>query len=183
MQKPPNRTRKPHIHLRKPQLDATVIALFGQVDIVHAHDLPAFRVDNLLVEQIFANREPPFVRLIQLQCPLAAVQPDRSGRYRRDLVVPRQQGLKSPARQQEPRDPVGLVRGLDEKLAHASDEIPLVVVRFRTHQFRSVQLHVPPLRDSSAARTFRRSRPRNKKPASRYNLRPRASASTQWTYL
>jgi hypothetical protein len=97
--------------------------------------------------------------------------------------VARHQRLKFPPGQQKAGDSIRLIRGLNEKFAHPSNEVPLVVVRFRTHQFCGVQLHLPPLSPSSGRGSTLLEAFEQKKPAHRKTSRPRASASTKWTYL
>src|SRR6266481_4455745 len=57
----------------------------------------------------------------------------------------RYQWLKFSAGEQKIGHPARLLRGFDEKLPDAPDEITLRVIGFRTHQFCGIQLHSPTL--------------------------------------
>ncbi len=141
LQQPPHRPRQSDVHLREPQLHIAVGLVLGKIHVIHAHDFAALGVDNLLVEQILAHREPRLIGRVYRQLTLAAVQAQSAGRHCSHLVVARQQRLKTPARKQKMRDAVGLVRRLDKEFAHAPDEMPLCVVGLRAHQLRRINLH------------------------------------------
>ena len=153
---------KPHVHLHQTQLHAAVGALLDQVHIVHAHDLAPAGVDDLLVEQVLAHREPSLIGLIDFEQPFAHVQPQHEVRPARqrlgdvrgergNLVVPCHERLESAARKKEIGDAIRLLGGLDEQFTHSPDEVALRVVGFCAHEFccmkhscRSVLKFTPP---------------------------------------
>ncbi len=98
----------------------------------------------------------------------------------------RHQRLKFSAGEQKIGHSVGLLRGFDEKLPDAPDEITLRVIGLRTHQFCGIQLHSPAFPER-LGRWHPRRPPfflsRSTKNPRTGKLRPRASASYKWTYL
>src|SRR5258708_35164861 len=99
----------------------------------------------------------------------------------------RHQRLKFSAGGQKMAHSVGLLRGFDENLPDAPDEIPLRVIGLRTHQFCGIQLHSPAFPERLGRWHPRRlpslSHARSTKNPRTGKLRPRASASYKWTYL
>ena len=58
---------KADVHLGDAQFGVAVGALIGEVDVVHAHYFAAVGVDDLLVEQVFADGEPRFIGLVEFE--------------------------------------------------------------------------------------------------------------------
>ena len=141
LQQPADRARQANIHLREAQLGIAIGAQLDQIDIVDAYDFSATGVDDLLVEQIFLDREQRFVGFVKIQRALADIETNVANSHRGDLVVTGHQRREMAAGQQEMGDAIGLVGGLDEKFANAADVIALRVVGFGAHQFSGVKFH------------------------------------------
>src|SRR5271154_5515766 len=103
-------------------------AKFGEVDVIYANDFAAFGVDDLLIEEIFANGEPGFVGLVSFEGAFGNVEIDAARGDFFDLIVTGDEGLEATAGDQEVRDTVGLFGGFDEEFADATDKMGLRVV-------------------------------------------------------
>ena len=90
--------RQPHIDLRDAQFDISIGTLLRQVHIIHAHDLAAARIDDLLIEQILAHRQKRLVGFVKLEGALADVQPHRAGSKVGHLIVAGNEWLEAAAR-------------------------------------------------------------------------------------
>ena len=128
-----NGAGKADVDLREAQLGVAVGAQLDEVDIVDAHDFAAAGVDNLLIEQVFLDREPGFVGFVKFEGALADVEADVADGDGGYLVVARYERGEVAACKKEMGDAIGLVGGLDEKFANAADVIALRVVGFGAH--------------------------------------------------
>ena len=114
MQQAPRRPRQPHIHVGDPQLDRTIGALLGKIDVVYAHYFAAPRIDDLLVQQVLAHRQPGLIALEMFQLSFLDVELDHPRSYRGDLVMPRQKRQVFASAQEITRHPIGLLGRLDK---------------------------------------------------------------------
>ena len=78
-------------------------------NVVDADDFAAVRINDLLVQQILADGEPRFVRLVMFEVFLVDPQLDDAGADERYLIVAGDQRLIFAAAKEIARDAVGLI--------------------------------------------------------------------------
>lgn len=108
-------------------------AKFGKIDVVDANDFAAGGIDDLLVEKILLHGKPGFIGLIGSEGAFGGVEIDASGRGFGDLIIARDERLKTPAGNQEMGHAIRLFGGLDEEFADTADVIRLRVISSRAH--------------------------------------------------
>ena len=62
MEQSPRRTGQTHIHLRNAQFDCPVGSVLGKVNVIDPDYFPPAGVNDLLVEQVFAQGKPALIR-------------------------------------------------------------------------------------------------------------------------
>src|ERR1700678_2609560 len=139
LQEPAYGAGEAHIHLRDPQLDVAVGALIGKIDIVYADDFASAGVDDLLVEEVLADREPCLIWMVQLESSLIRGQRDSARYSGRNLVVSGDERPILAAADQHSRDAVRLVRRFDEDFLDAPDVIAQRIECLGSDDFRCVQ--------------------------------------------
>ena len=139
-----------HIHLGDAHLDVSVGALLGEVNIVDADDFAAIGVDDLLVEEVFADSQPGLIGVEELEGGLVGGEVHAAGSDRCDLVVTGDNRAILAATQQQTGDAIGLVGGLDEHLFDAADEVAGRIEGLGAENFSGVK-HVDSLRAVTAA--------------------------------
>src|SRR5262249_24015369 len=122
-------------------------------------------VDDLLIEQILAYRQPSLVRLEVFEVFLFDIELDDAGSYKRNLVMACNQWQIFSTAKQKTSHAIWLVGGFNVKLGYLADEISVNVIGLATQQFRSVQHRHTPLPCSPSQG--------NKKPAAGTTYRPR----------
>ena len=133
------RSREANIDLSDAKFDIAVGAKFGEIDIVDADDLAAGGVDDLLIKKVFPDGEPGFVGLVGIEGALRDVEIDASWSDRRDLIVAGDEGLEASARDEEVRDAIGLIGGLDEEFADTADVVGIGIIGGGAHKFCGVE--------------------------------------------
>ena len=111
------------VHLRDAHFDISVGAMFGKIDVIHADNFSPVRVDNLLVEEIFADGKPRFIGLIELEGGLVGAEFDPAGGDGCNLVVAGDDRPVLAAAEEKTRDAIRLVGRLDEHFFDAADEV------------------------------------------------------------
>lgn len=144
MQKSSDGTRQSDVDLSDAKFEVSIGAMFGKIDIVDTDDFPARGVNDLLVEKIFLDREPGFIRLIGVQSTLTDAQVNAARGDFGNLVVAGNEWLKASTGNKKVGDAIGLLGRLDEEFADAANVVGLVVIRASAHEFGGVEQLAPP---------------------------------------
>ena len=139
-----------HIHLGDAHLDVAVGALLGEVNIVDADHFSAIGVDDLLVEEIFADCQPGLIGVEEFEGGLVGGEVHAARSDRCDLIVAGDDRAVLAATQQQTGDAVGLVGRLDEHLFDAADEVAGRIEGLGAENFSGVK-HFDSLRAVTAA--------------------------------
>jgi hypothetical protein len=128
-------TREADVYLGDAEFDIAVGALLGEVNVIYTDNFAAFGVNDLLIEKVLADGEPGFVRLIGVESTLADGEFEAAGLDGGDLIKMSNEGLEAAARDEEVRDAIGLLGGLNKEFADTANVIALGVVSLRAHEF------------------------------------------------
>ena len=131
-------------------LDVAVSALLGKVNIVDADDFSAVGVDDLLVEEVFADCQPGLIGVEEFEGGLVGGEVHAAGCDRCDLIVAGDDRAVLAATQQQTGDAIGLVGRLDEHLFDATDEVAGRIEGLGAENFSGVK-HVDSLRALTGA--------------------------------
>ena len=105
------------------------------IDVVDADHLPAIRVDDLLIEQVLAHREPGLIRMVEFERGFIRGQLHAAGRHGGDLVVAGHQRAVLAAADQQARDAVRLLVGNNEHFLDAANEVAGRIIGSRRPEF------------------------------------------------
>ena len=89
--------------------------------------------------EIFADGEPGFIGVVELEGGFVGGEVDAAGSDGGDLVVAGDERAVLAAAEQETGDAVGLVGGLDEHFFHAADEVAERIVGLGADDFGGVK--------------------------------------------
>jgi hypothetical protein len=129
---------EPDVDLGDAELHVIVEGALEQGEVVDTDNFAAVDVNDLLVEEIFADGEPAFIGLVGFEAELVGVEADRARGGRSNLLVAGDQWLIAAAGDDEPTDAVGLLGGDDAELADASNVVALDVVDAGAQEFSGV---------------------------------------------
>src|ERR1700722_16625643 len=130
---------KADIDLGNAQFGVAVGALIGEIDIVDPDDFAAVGVDDLLVKEVFADGEPSFIGMVELEGGFVGGEGDAAGNDGGDLVVTSDERAVLAAGNEHACDAVGLVGRLDEYFFDAADVVAQRVECLGADDFGSVQ--------------------------------------------